>query len=102
VLISDDVSMGALAGGFAERTRGVLDAGCDLVLHCNGDMREMEEIAAAARKLTPEAQARVRHAEALRQSRRTDFHARAGEQRFAELMANGTNARPEAASPEIA
>jgi beta-N-acetylhexosaminidase len=94
VLVSDDVSMGALAGGFAERTRGALDAGVDLVLHCNGDMREMEEIAAAARSLTSEAQARVARAEALRQKRRTNFDARAAERRFAELMAGGTAARP--------
>ena len=42
VLVSDDVSMGALAGSLAERTRRALDAGCDLVLHCNGDIDEME------------------------------------------------------------
>ena len=39
VLVSDDLSMGALAGSFAERTRRALAAGCDLVLHCNGDLR---------------------------------------------------------------
>ena len=63
VLVSDDVSMGALAGSFAERTRGALDAGCDLVLHCNGDMAEMPEIAAAARPLTPQAQTRIARGE---------------------------------------
>src|SRR5437879_447599 len=36
VLISDDISMGALAGTLAERTRRALAAGCDLVLHCSG------------------------------------------------------------------
>ena len=94
VLVSDDISMGALAGSFAERTRRALDAGCDLVLHCNGDMAEMEEIAAAARPLTPQAQARIARAETLRRSRREDFDARAAERRFAELMAGGANARP--------
>jgi beta-N-acetylhexosaminidase len=97
VLVSDDVSMGALAGSFAERTRRALDAGCDLVLHCNGDMREMEEVAASARPLTSESQARVERAEALRRRRRTDFDTRAAERRFAELMAGGTNAVPEIA-----
>jgi beta-N-acetylhexosaminidase len=46
LLMSDDLSMKALAGGFGERTRGALSAGCDLVLHCNGERAEMEAIAA--------------------------------------------------------
>jgi beta-N-acetylhexosaminidase len=40
-LMSDDVSMGALSGTIAERTRASLAAGCDLVLHCNGRLDEM-------------------------------------------------------------
>jgi len=45
-LMSDDVSMGALAGPIAERVRRSLAAGCDLVLHCNGNLAEMQEVAA--------------------------------------------------------
>src|SRR5262249_29807351 len=45
-LMSDDVSMGALAGPIAERVRQSLAAGCDLVLHCNGLFGEMQEVAA--------------------------------------------------------
>ncbi|HEX4111355.1 MAG TPA: beta-N-acetylhexosaminidase [Stellaceae bacterium] len=52
VLISDDISMGALSGDFAARTSAVLAAGCDLVLHCNGDFGEMREVAGAARPLS--------------------------------------------------
>ncbi len=48
VLVSDDLSMRALGGSLGERARRALAAGCDLVLHCNGDPAEMEEIAAAA------------------------------------------------------
>ncbi len=44
ILMSDDLSMKALGGSFGERTEAVLKAGCDLVLHCNGDMQEMLEI----------------------------------------------------------
>ena len=36
LLMSDDVSMNALAGSIAERTRAIVSAGCDMVLHCNG------------------------------------------------------------------
>jgi beta-N-acetylhexosaminidase len=51
-LMSDDLSMKALAGSFEERTRASLVAGCDLVLHCNGDMAEMKAIAKEAPDLT--------------------------------------------------
>lgn len=59
VLVSDDVSMKALTGGFEERTRAALDAGCDVVLHCNGDMAEMSAVLAAAPPLTDAAQGRL-------------------------------------------
>ena len=43
--MSDDLSMKAMRGSFSERARAVLSAGCDLVLHCNGDMAEMKQVA---------------------------------------------------------
>jgi len=46
LLMSDDLGMHALTGGFDERARGVLAAGCDLALHCSGDMDEMVAVAA--------------------------------------------------------
>ena len=45
LLMSDDVSMNALAGSIAERTRAIVAAGCDMVLHCNGKLDEMREVA---------------------------------------------------------
>jgi beta-N-acetylhexosaminidase len=48
LLMSDDLSMGALSGSLAERTRAAIAAGCDIALHCNGDMNEMEAVAAEA------------------------------------------------------
>lgn len=62
VLVSDDVSMKALSGGFAERTRGALAAGCDVALHCNGDMAEMVQVAEGARPLSEQGLARVQRA----------------------------------------
>lgn len=47
LLFSDDLSMGALNGSAGRRTREVLAAGCDVVLHCNGRLEEMREVAAA-------------------------------------------------------
>ncbi|MBO6635749.1 beta-N-acetylhexosaminidase [Parvibaculum sp.] len=46
LLMSDDLSMEALKGSLGERARRSLEAGCDLVLHCNGKMTEMEAVAA--------------------------------------------------------
>jgi beta-N-acetylhexosaminidase len=47
ILMSDDLSMKALKGSFSSRAKSVIEAGCDLVLHCNGDMAEMQEINSA-------------------------------------------------------
>ncbi len=47
LLLSDDLSMGALDGAPAVRAREVLAAGCDVVLHCNGRLEEMREVAVA-------------------------------------------------------
>jgi beta-N-acetylhexosaminidase len=66
VLISDDLSMQALKGSFEERARSVLKAGCDLALHCNGDMDEMRAVAQGIAPLRAESMARVEAAEKLR------------------------------------
>lgn len=47
LLMGDDVSMGALSGTLPERARASLQAGCDMVLHCNGNLSEMKDVAAA-------------------------------------------------------
>lgn len=46
LLISDDLSMKALSGGIRQRAEAVIAAGSDIVLHCNGDLREMRSAAA--------------------------------------------------------
>jgi beta-N-acetylhexosaminidase len=48
MLMTDDISMEALAGSIRARSRASLEAGCDMVLHCNGRFDEMCEVAEAA------------------------------------------------------
>lgn len=55
LLMSDDVSMNALHGSIADRTRALLKAGCDIVLHCNGNLDEMRQVAAETPWLEGEA-----------------------------------------------
>ncbi len=45
ILLTDDLSMHALRGSFTEKTKNSLEAGCEILLHCNGLMSEMKEIA---------------------------------------------------------
>ncbi len=47
LLISDDLSMRALKGSFRDRAEGLFAAGVDIALHCNGDLKEASEVAAA-------------------------------------------------------
>jgi beta-N-acetylhexosaminidase len=47
LLMSDDLGMQALQGDFGARAAGVLKAGCDIALHCSGDMAEMQAVAGA-------------------------------------------------------
>jgi beta-N-acetylhexosaminidase len=68
LLMSDDVSMGALSGSIADRGRAALSAGCDVVLHCNGDLREMTEVAGAVPQLAGEAARRAEAALAQRKA----------------------------------
>lgn len=58
LLLSDDLSMQALRGTFVERARAALAAGCDVALHCNGDMEEMIAVAEGTGPMTEAATAR--------------------------------------------
>jgi beta-N-acetylhexosaminidase len=62
LLMSDDVSMNALAGSIAERTAAIVSAGCDMVLHCNGKLDEMREVAREAPVLSGKALDRAKRA----------------------------------------
>ncbi|MEM7508530.1 MAG: glycoside hydrolase family 3 N-terminal domain-containing protein [Pseudomonadota bacterium] len=66
LLMTDDLSMKALSGSMTARASAALEAGCDLILHCNGDMAEMVEIAGAVPRLSGDAALRSARALAAR------------------------------------
>ena len=68
VLLSDDLSMKALSGDMSARTTASLNAGCDLVLHCNGKRAEMESIMKVCGMLSPETIQRLQRAEQFRKT----------------------------------
>ena len=68
LLMSDDISMNALCGPVHERSAAALAAGCDVVLHCNGDLAEMQAIAQTCGIMSQKAQARAVRALAFRQT----------------------------------
>lgn len=68
LLMTDDISMKALTGSLAELSRLSIDAGCDVVLHCNGTMGEMEDVAGAAGQMGERAAARADAALACRRT----------------------------------
>jgi beta-N-acetylhexosaminidase len=59
LLMTDDLSMKALAGDFASRAHDALAAGCDVVLHCNGAMAEMKAVVKGAKELRGRAKRRA-------------------------------------------
>lgn len=61
-LMSDDIGMEALEGGFGERAAGVVAAGCDVALHCSGEMDEMLAVAGAVPPLSDRGSERLRQA----------------------------------------
>lgn len=61
-LMSDDIGMEALSGGFGERASGVVEAGCDAALHCSGKMEEMVAVAAAVPAMSAKGEERLARA----------------------------------------
>ena len=68
LLMTDDITMNALSGSQAERAAASISAGCDLVLHCNGTIAEMEPVVAAAGPMSATAQRRADAALARRRA----------------------------------
>jgi beta-N-acetylhexosaminidase len=88
LLMSDDLSMNALSGGIAERSRAALAAGCDVVLHCNGVLREMVSVAGEAPELAGKAASRADAALAARKLPE-EFDVASARSLFAKMIADG-------------
>ncbi len=87
LLVSDDLSMKALSGDFADRARRCLRAGCDIALHCNGEMDEMKQIAEGAFPMTRASWARYKLGDFQRAAAtRLDFNAKEARRRFERLL----------------
>jgi beta-N-acetylhexosaminidase len=88
LLMSDDLSMKALDGPLSVRAKQALFAGCDLVLHCNGDIDEMREVASVVTKLRGPSLKRSEHALA-QLSAPGQFDPAAAEKHLARLLGSG-------------
>ena len=84
--MSDDLSMKALDGPMSVRARAALFAGCDVLLHCNGDMDEMTDVAGEAKTLEGLPLKRAQSAMA-RLGTAPDFDAAAASARLSALLA---------------
>lgn len=62
LLFSDDLSMKALPGSFRDKAEGLFTAGVDIALHCNGDRREAEAVAAVTPPVAGACAARMERA----------------------------------------
>jgi len=86
LLMCDDIGMRALTGRAGRKAEAVLAAGCDVVLHCSGNRREMEAVAAVAPELGGKPLARFHDARA-RIAPEPDFDAETAEGFLREALA---------------
>ncbi|MCH2548048.1 MAG: beta-N-acetylhexosaminidase [Alphaproteobacteria bacterium] len=91
LLMTDDLSMKALKGDFAKLAHDSLAAGCDVVLHCNGNMEEMRAISTAVHSLNSEAAARALRAERVLKNNRP-FDGMVARQRMAKFLTEANTA----------
>ncbi|MDB5661447.1 MAG: beta-N-acetylhexosaminidase [Cypionkella sp.] len=90
LLMTDDLNMQALEGTLGQRTARSIAAGCDIALHCKGDMAEMLEVATAAGTMTEAARARATAALAQRRpAKSVDIVALKAE--FSSLLGEGAH-----------
>jgi beta-N-acetylhexosaminidase len=90
LLITDDLNMQALAGSLGQRAARSIASGCDIALHCKGDMTEMLQVASATGAMTEAARARATAALAQRRpAKSVDIAALEAE--FSALLGEGAH-----------
>lgn len=98
LIVSDDLSMKALKGDFEQRAKRALKAGCDVVLHCNGDMAEMQAVLAGSKPLKGKRRKRAEAAMARRVQLAEPLDVMEGRARFDRMMAPWLEAK---AGPDV-
>ena len=91
LLMTDDLNMQALSGSLAQRTERAIAAGCDIALHCKGDISEMIAVASAAGQMGPECRGRAAAALSWRRSP-DDVDIPALEAKLAQMLQEGPDA----------
>ncbi|KIT14413.1 glycoside hydrolase family 3 N-terminal domain-containing protein [Jannaschia aquimarina] len=84
LLMTDDISMGALGGEMGPRCAAALEAGCDVILHCNADWDEMQAVATICPVLAGDALSRA-DAALARRTEPTEIDIEAARAEFAAL-----------------
>ncbi|MBX9574262.1 MAG: beta-N-acetylhexosaminidase [Caulobacteraceae bacterium] len=92
LLLSDDLVMNALSGTLTERAEAALKAGCDAVVHWNGDMAEMKQVAAGVGKVKGKAAKRASAALARIVHTPEPLDEREARERFAAILAGRLDA----------
>jgi len=87
LLLTDDISMKALTGGLQHRAEMAIKAGCDIVLHCNGSLDEMVEVAAGSPELAGKASQRAKAALAQRKRPLDNVNVAEARARFSAMIA---------------
>lgn len=93
LILTDDLSMQALKGSLVERANQSLIAGCDVVLHCNGVLSDMQEVADAVGKLKGRAKARAEAALARIVRKPEPLDAAAAQARFFQSLGGRLEAK---------
>lgn len=99
LLLSDDLVMNALSGSLTQRAHKALKAGCDIVVHWNGDMDQMRQVAEGVGPLKGGAKRRAEAALARIVRSPEPLDATAAHERFFRAMAGRTEA---AKGPDVA
>lgn len=85
LIITDDINMNALEGSIEDRSRRALEAGCEVICHCNGDRSDMEAVARASIALEADALDHALRARDIANKEPKPFDRLSAEERLKEL-----------------